>query len=331
MQEILPGIYLVNLTMSGFDSGSINVYLIRTHNGFTAIDTGWDTPPSVESLQQQLAELGARMTEITEVIITHAHIDHLGLLPRFKHSHSPKVYLHEKEINLLRIRFANGDSFLPLTDGFLRSHGVPASELTLPDFVLPQSDELVSTQPDVLLHGGDTISAGPYTLQVIDTPGHTPGHIALYEPDKKFLLSGDMLLPTIATNAAFHVQHIPFPLQLYLSSLMTLRKLDIDLVLPGHEYVFNNPHQRIDELFKRHEKKSGEIFKAFTDGEVKTAYEVSRGLARSKKTGIDAWPQMDGWVKRFAVLQTIAYLESLRFNKKLEMETRDGIQIYHIV
>lgn len=331
MKEVLPGIYLMELTLSGFDSGFVNTYLIKTDAGYTMIDTGWDTPDALESMVQQLAEIGAVMSDIKEVILTHAHIDHLGFVPRFKHTHRPKIYLHEREMGLIRIRFANGDSFLPLTDAFLQSHGMPASELTPPDFQLPQSDELVDTQPDVLLHEGDLITAGPYHLRVIETPGHTPGHIALYEPKKKFLFSGDMLLPTISTNAAFHVQHIPYPLELYLASLKELYKLEIDVVLPGHEYIFSDHRKRIDELLRRHEKKAIEVLRSFTDDKPKTAFEVSRGLAYSKRTGKDFWPDMTGWDRRFAVLLTIAHLESLCFNRLLDRKIQGKTSQYRLI
>jgi glyoxylase-like metal-dependent hydrolase (beta-lactamase superfamily II) len=328
MKQVLPGIYQITLTLSGFNPGSVNTYLIETPNGFTSIDTGWDSPPSLQSMQQQLAEIGAGFADIKQVILTHCHIDHMGLVVRLKQSYPVKLYLHEKEIELIKIRFTGGDNFLPLTDKFLQSHGFPAAELTPPEVQLPIPLNLSSIQPDVLLHGDEIIPVGQYNLRVVNTPGHTPGHIALYEPAKKFLFSGDMLLPTIATNAALHVQHIPYPLQKYLDSLRTLRQLDIETVLPGHEHVFFNAHKRIDELIRDHEQKSQKILKVFADGKPKTAYEVSRILAVSARTKTNVWATLTGWDQRFAVLQTIAHLETLRFNHKLDKEATNGIDYY---
>jgi glyoxylase-like metal-dependent hydrolase (beta-lactamase superfamily II) len=328
MKEVLPGIYQITLTLSGFNPDSVNTYLIKTPNGYTMIDTGWDSPPAVQSLEEQLALIRARIPDIRQVILTHCHIDHLGMISRFRKSHGAKINLHEKEIDLIKVRFTDRDNFLPMTDKFLQSHGFPVTELTPPEIQFPLPEGLVDMKPDVLLKGGEEIPVGPYKLRVINTPGHTPGHIALYEPDHRFLFSGDILLPTIATNAALHVQLIQDPLQKYLDSLLILKDLDIDKVLPGHEYVFSGHKKRIEELFRLHRDKSSEILRDFTDDQPRTAFQISQNLAISRRTGMSNWHKLSGWDKRFAVLLTIAHLEALRSNQKLKMDISQDIHYY---
>jgi len=331
MKEILPGIYLVPMTLSGFTPDSVNMYVIKTSEGLTCIDTGWDSPPAVESLQNQLRKIGTDLSDIKSVLITHGHIDHMGMVPRLKDTYGTKFYLPASEVNLIKARFTDIDNFVPMTDAFLKTHGVPASELIPPEIQFPIPSNLATTKPDVLLQNGDRIKIGEYNLEVIDVPGHTPGHIAYYEPARKFIFSGDMLLPTIATNAAFHVQLLDNPLKLYLDSLAALKVLDIDLVLPGHEYVFSEPRKRIDELIRDQEKKTGVIRRMFDDGEDKTAFDVSQLLARSTRTGHSRWPKMLGWERRFAVLQSVAHLEFLEYNGELSLEKRNGINFFHPV
>jgi glyoxylase-like metal-dependent hydrolase (beta-lactamase superfamily II) len=328
MKEIIPGIYQITLTLSGFSPGSVNIYLLKTDDGYLTIDTGWDSPPAFQYLEKQLAEIGARFTDIKQVIVTHCHIDHLGMIVRFRQSHNARIYFHENETELIKIRFTGGDNLLPLTDKFLQRHGFPTAELPPPEILLPVPDNLAATAADVLLHGGEEITAGEYRLRVINTPGHTQGHICLYEPRKKLLFSGDVLLPTIATNAALHVQHLINPLQQYLNSLKTLKELDIQMVLPGHEHPFSNHRARIAQLFRLHRKKEKEIWNAISDGHLKTAYDVSQILSWSPVTGSTNWPKLSGWDKRFAVLQSIAFLETLRFSHKLERIERDSVYYY---
>jgi glyoxylase-like metal-dependent hydrolase (beta-lactamase superfamily II) len=330
MKEVLPGIYLMTLTLSGFNPDSVNTYIIKTPDGLVSIDTGWDSPPAVQSMQEQLAEIGATTADIHQVIATHCHIDHMGLVPRLKRENNIQFYMHEKEIDLIKIRFTEVDNFIPMTNEFLQTHGVPVEELTPPEFILPIPPDLYKVRPDVLLHGGEEIPVGQYTLKVINIPGHTLGHIGLYEPDHKFIFSGDFILPTISTNAAMHVQHIPFPLQQYLESLQTLRKLDIDLILPGHDQPFTGHRKRIDELIQNHEAKAAQIYKIFADGQPRTAYEVSRIMAWSSRTQTDIWNRLTGWDKRFAILQAIAHLESLRYHEKLTLTVRSGINYYFL-
>jgi glyoxylase-like metal-dependent hydrolase (beta-lactamase superfamily II) len=326
MKQILPGVYQMTLTLAGFNPDSINVYLVRSDDGYLLVDTGWDTPLAVKSMENQLAESKIQFTDIKRIFLTHGHVDHLGMAWRFKTSHNAQVYLHRDEIELIKIRFKDRDNFIPMTDQFLSFHGVPASELTPPDFQIPAVPKLID--PDILLKGGEGIACGEYNFTVINTPGHTPGHVSLFEPQKRFLISGDILLPTIATNAAFHVQHVSNPLKQYLNTLTTLRKLEIDLVLPAHEYVFPNPGPRIDELIAKQLRRSREVLKQFQDGQTHTAYEVSQMLSWSPKTRTTRWPSLSSWDKRFALLLTIAHLEELYGDGKVSRFSLDG-KIYY--
>jgi glyoxylase-like metal-dependent hydrolase (beta-lactamase superfamily II) len=328
MKEIFPGIFQIKLTLSGFSPDYVNVYLIRIKNGYLIVDTGWDSPPALQFLQTQMGEIGAQLSDIKQIVITHCHIDHLGMIPRFKKYNNPQIYIHQNELDLIKIRFRGGDNFLPLTDKFLKIHGVPESELAPPEVQLPIPDGLALIEPDILLKGGEEILAGQYKLKVINTPGHTPGHLVLYEPDKKFIISGDMLLPTIATNAALHAQHIQNPLRKYIDSLMLLQRMDIQLVLPGHEYAYSNPGQRIKDLLQHHQQKAFEIFQAFADRLPKSAYDVSRILSWSPQNNTTNWNNLTGWDKRFAVLQAIAHLEELVFSKKLIKNVKNG-KVYY--
>jgi glyoxylase-like metal-dependent hydrolase (beta-lactamase superfamily II) len=331
MKEVLPGIYQITLTMSGFPPGFVNAYLIQENNGYLIIDTGWDTPPSLLSLEKQMSEIGASLHDIKRALITHAHIDHLGLTPRLKKSYRVKVYLHHNEMDLIRFRYSHGDQFLSSMDNFLLKYGFPEPELTPPEIRTPPSDNLSSLSPDVLFQGGEEISAGEFTLRVINTPGHTPGHVSFFEPERKILFSGDTLLPTIATNAALHIQHFPDSLEQYLKTLPTLKKMDVTSVLPGHGDAFSNHRQRIDELVKHHQQRTREILSALVEGIPKTAYEVSRIISWSPRTGAAAWNNLSSLDKRFAVLQTIAYLEILVRGNTLTGFSKDGKLYYRYV
>lgn len=326
MNEVIPGIFQMTLTLSGFNPGSINVYLLEDQHGYTLIDTGWDVPPAVDSMMAQLAEFHIQFSDIKRVLITHSHIDHLGMSARFKEANQATIFYHKNEVRLLEIRFQQGDQYLPLTDSFLKLHGMPEIELTPPEVQLPKLIRLV--QPDGLLEGGEEIQVGQYNLRVINTPGHTPGHVSYYEPHKKFLISGDILLPTIITNAAIHVQHFPNPLRQHLNSLRQLRELEINQVLPGHEHIFSNHRQRIDELILHHNQKAAEILKMMTEGQNRTVYEISRKLSWTPRTRLTAWNNLTGWDKRFAVLQTIAHLEDLTTEGRVTRFSQDGKLYY---
>jgi glyoxylase-like metal-dependent hydrolase (beta-lactamase superfamily II) len=326
MKEIFPGIYQMVLPLPGFSPDSMNVYLFRGNDGYTIIDTGWDTQVLVKSVHDQLSEQNIRFSDIKRILITHCHLDHFGMIGRYKEENNATIYYHQNEINLIKIRFSHGDQYWPLTEEFLRTNGMPASELTPTEFQLPPVSYL--PDPDVLLHGGEVISAGNYSLKVINTPGHTPGHCSYYEPENKLLFSGDVLLPTIVTNAAMHVQHTINPIQQYLDSIRELQKLEVNLVLPGHEDIFSGHSKRIEELIQRNLKKNRSIFQSFQDSAPKTAYEVSKLIAWSSDNKTNNWTRLSDWDKRFAVLQTIAHLDGLAYAGKLTKLNQNGTIYY---
>ena len=326
MKEILPGIYQITLPLPGFSPDSMNVYLFRHNQEYLIIDTGCDTPALVDFIKELLVDFNIRFSDIKQVLITHCHVDHLGMIGRYKKENNAKIYLHQNETGLIKIRFSHGDNYWPMTEQFLQGQGMPATELTPTQFQLPGVTSLPA--PDVLFQGGEEIPAGQYKLRVINTPGHTPGHVAYYEPEKKLLFCGDVLLPTIVTNAALHVQHITNPIQQYLHSLEILKKLDVELVLPGHEYIFSGHRQRIDEIVQHIRNKNQEIIRSFTDNVPRTAYAISRLLSWSPNTKVTTWFKLSDWDKRFAVLQTTAHLEELVYAKKLARFSQNDIIYY---
>jgi glyoxylase-like metal-dependent hydrolase (beta-lactamase superfamily II) len=315
MEEILAGIFLLTITLKGFSPSSMNTYLIRDTNGYTLIDTGWDVPQSIESMESQLSTAGIHFSTIKRVILTHCHSDHLGMMARFKQLNNASIYMHKNELDLMKVRYNKEQDYWPRTDLFLRSHGIPESELKPWD---SGSTNPVLVPPDILLEGGEEIRVGNYLLKVINTPGHTPGHISLYEPSQKLLFSGDVLLPTIVTNAAGHIQHMINPLRQYLNSLKTLREMDIDRILPGHEYVFSGHRRRIDEIVEHYRQKYEAVKLVFENTrQPLTAYEVAKRLPWTPRLRTMTWDHLGGVDKRFAALQTIAILEELAFDKTL--------------
>ena len=327
MKELLPGLYQININLPGFAPGGVNLYLIRDGDTYATIDTGWETPESISSLEAQLAEFGLQFSDIRRAIITHCHGDHMGLMSRLKRLNNAVTYMHRDEMDLIKVRYDRDNTYWPITDKFILSHGVPPAELPPPELEMPTLKSVVP--PDILLEGGDEISIGEYSLRVIETPGHTPGHISLYEPRHRFLISGDVLLPTIATNAATHVLQMQNPLQMYLNSLSRLQELDIDMVLPGHEYPFSDHHKRIKELFEHYRQKRQAVLKVFRDGDFpRTAYDVSRRLSWTPHVKSYTWDRLNGWDRRLAMLQTIALLEELAGAEKLTRFSQDGKLYY---
>jgi glyoxylase-like metal-dependent hydrolase (beta-lactamase superfamily II) len=327
MQELYPGIFQINITLKGFSPGSVNLYVFQDQSHLTLIDTGWDLPEAVEFLQFQLGEAGLHFKDIKKVLVTHCHSDHLGMINRLKKLNGAEFYLHHRELEIVKVRYSPHSDYWQKTDQFLFTHGLPPHELPSVGYPLPEISEL--TPPDVWLQGGELIPVGDYTLQVINTPGHSPGHVAYYEPHRKLIFSGDTLLPTIATNAATHIQHMINPLRQYLDSLKFLNELDISMVMPGHEYPFSGHRERISELFEHHRLRSESIQHVFQNNPQKTnAYQVAQLITWSHKAKTVSWDQLSTLDKRFAMMQSVAHLEMLAFSEKLIRLSQNGKMYY---
>jgi len=332
MKEVIPDIYQLQLPTADFPPGYVNAYLIQGNNKWLLIDTGWDTKEVLVSLKKQLDEIGISVKDIAQIALTHSHTDHAGLAGRLKRLSHAQIYLHKLEIDITKFRFVSadklcGDKFLQQTDQLLRTHGVPVSELAEPQTLLPEMTLLPF--PDITLQGGETISIGAFNFQVLWTPGHSPGHISLYEPTRKILFSGDLILPTIASNVGLHLQHSSNPLDDYLNSLNVIKRLEVNLVLPGHEHPFTHLSQRIEELIQHHKQKNTEILEAVANGKPKTAYQISLAMSWLPDANKAGWHNLPQWDKRFTVLETVAHLESMKASGKVDRAFENSTIYYH--
>jgi glyoxylase-like metal-dependent hydrolase (beta-lactamase superfamily II) len=181
--------------------------------------------------------------------------------------------------------------------------------------------------PDTTLYGGEVITCGNFSFNVLPTPGHAPGHICLYEPDRKILFSGDHILPTITPHVGLHPQSGSNPLGDYLDSLNRLEQMEVNLVLPGHEQPFTEFKERIEGITLHHRLRNAEILAAL-NSEAKTAFELSTEITWLHDVNGVGWYKLGNWDKRMAILETLAHLEAMRAKGEMEKFNRDDIRYY---
>jgi glyoxylase-like metal-dependent hydrolase (beta-lactamase superfamily II) len=332
MVEVIPGIYQIKLPLPTPDIllGYINTYLIQGNNEYLLIDTGWDTEEALNSLERQLAEIGAGFRDISHIVLTHIHPDHYGLAGRLKQLSQAKLALHYREKDLIESRYVDMNSLLQQMAHWLYTNGVATNELPeLQTASLGVRKFVTPVFPDITLHGNEVISIGSFNFKVLWTPGHSPGHISLYEPTQRLLISGDQILPTITPNIGLHPQSDSNPLGDYLNSLNQLSQLDINLVLPGHENPFTGLKQRIKELMWHHERRKSEILEIMKD-ESRTGYQIATEVTWVTDiiaNGV-AWMSLTPLDKRLAIMETLAHLELMRFNGKIDKFSKNSTIYY---
>ncbi|MDD5094738.1 MAG: MBL fold metallo-hydrolase [Dehalococcoidia bacterium] len=328
--EIVSGVHQIKVPLQIPNSplGFVNTYLVAGTDGWTLIDTGWNARGSFEAFERQLKDTGLGFKDIRLILITHVHPDHFGLAGKYKELSGAKIAIHQAEKAFIESRYVSEDLLLEQMGQWLRRHGVPESESPrLQKASIPVKRFVVLTVPERTIAGGEVIDTGLFKLEVILTPGHSEGHVCFYERSKKLLFSGDHILPQTSPNISLHVQSPGNPLGDYLRSLKSMRGLEVELVLPGHEDVFTDLPQRIDELLKHHKDRSAAILDQIKD-EAKTAYRIAQKVPWGLDRGGIAWEDMPNVDRRLAVTEALAHLEALVIEKKVRTFVRDGHAFY---
>ena len=310
VEEILANLYKLEIPLPKSPLKALNSYVIKNTERNLIIDTGWNQEECMYAMQTGLRELGVDIRK-TDFFITHLHADHFGLISDLV-TDTSKIYFNQPDAD----RFKSGfrwDDFV----NFARLNGVPENELQ----AIRQSHPGLKFRAKGglafhILRGGDEISIGNYVFRCVETPGHTWGHMCLYEPNKKIFVAGDHILNNITANIQLWSDEWD-PLKEYLASLEKVYKLDIELVLPGHRGIFKNCRERIQELKQHHQKRLEEIISILEKGK-KNAFQVASQM--SWDIICDSWDLFPVSQKWFATGEAIAHLKYLKENGMIHKE-----------
>lgn len=325
--EIAPGIHQLKVPIPDNPLGNLNCYLVKGKDGWLMVDTGWYTPDAYEALKSGLKSLGLATTDIATIVVTHLHPDHFGLAGRIKAS-SPKtqLFMHHWDADLIESRYIKFAELRKEIAALLRRHGTPEPDVAqLQSASMPTLQYVIVTLPDKTLYGGETISTGIYDLEVIWTPGHSPGHICLYEPKNRLLFSGDHILPEVTPNISYNPQSGDNPLGDFLYAVRKIQNLPVAKVLPAHERIFTDLRGRIDQIIEHHASRKGEILRVITP-EPHHAYYISSLMTWNLPDL--TWSRFPALHRRLAVLETVAHLESMRWEGTVTKITTDGVTTY---
>jgi len=310
--EIGPGIYQLKMPLSNDFLDHVNCYLVEGKDGWLMVDTGWCTPGAFDFMEKELKALGLSLRDISTILVTHVHPDHFGLAGKIKQaSPGTRLLTHCWEAELIESRYIEYDALQAEMGHMMQCHGVPSADIVaLKSASMPFLKLVAVVPPDRTLYGGEIVSTGTYDLEVVWTPGHSPGHICLYEPQNQFFFSGDHVLPSISPNVSYHVHSGGNPLGDYLYALRKIQNLPVARVLPAHGRVFTDLRGRVQEIVSHHNQRKSDIRKIIRS-EARNACDISGRLSWNVP-GMD-WDQFPPLQKRLAFMETLAHLEDMRW------------------
>ena len=282
-------------------------YMIKSGGDTILVDCGWNTDSAYAALEEGMKEHGSHPTEIQKLVVTHVHPDHYGMAGRLKQLSSCEIVLHEKDAEVITARYFAPKGLADEMSKFMEHNGVPA--LSSPGMSQGSMGMLANVSPvpaDTQVKGSETFKVGDFDFEIIWTPGHSPGHICLYEPNRKILLTGDHVLPTITPNVSIHTQTHGSPLGDYMRSLEILEDLDVEIVLPAHEFHITDLKKRLREIEHHHEVRLDEMVNCVDSGG-STAWEVAGRV----KWATGQLADFEPWMQRAAVGETLAHMEYL--------------------
>ncbi len=305
-----PGVHTITLPMP-WELETVNVHVIDLDEGFLLVDSGIATEECFGALEDSLKKLGIGWRDIKSLLLTHLHPDHIGLSWKILELSGARLLMHRAEAEYLSL--VARESRAPFFMQAMAAAGVPEEMQKHMDHALRDvRRHFREHRPDWLLEGGEKIAARDGTLEVIWTPGHSPGHVCLYSPQHRFLISGDHILQFITPNIGWHPE--ADMLAKYLESLDRLNPFDVDLVLPSHGHPFRGHRERIKETAEHHDLRCGQIFGLIEQSPM-TAY----GLVQK------IWPRgLTAFHQHFAVFEILAHLEYMQRRGRVTARGSDG-------
>jgi glyoxylase-like metal-dependent hydrolase (beta-lactamase superfamily II) len=299
LNEVAAGVFELRLPIP-FEDGLVNVFLFTDGDEVDLLDCGMNSDDSLEAISRALAHLGSR--RLRRLVVTHIHPDHYGAAGTLAGAGKADLYIHRLEVPLVHPRYVELEHLVEEVRRYVLVNGVPADEAeVLSNSQRALSEVVKPTDPAVQLEGAELIELGTRRLRVEWTPGHSPGHICLYDANERLLFAGDHILPDLSPNIGLHPQSTPDPLHEYLDGLKRMAGYEPKTVLPAPGRPFGDARGRVEVLVAHHRRRLDQIEEIVSSVE-KTGWQVA----------LELWGPRDHlYEKRLALQEGLAHLQAL--------------------
>ena len=305
-----------------FAVGRVNVYLIED-DPLTLVDAGPNSGTSFDELQRGIAGLGHSLEDIELVIVTHQHIDHLGLVSLVASHSGAEVAALDVAIPFMA-KFSDeaqaDDDFardIMLRNGI--AEDVVAALQSVSRAFRAWGAPVDVTRP---LRDGEALELRDRTLHVHHRPGHSPTDTVFHDRERRILIAADHLLGHISSNPLITrprdgSNQRPQALVHYLESLAATRELDAGLVLPGHGDPITDHRALIDQRFELHRRRADKIHRLLVE-RPRSAYEIAQAL----------WGNIAVTQAYLTLSEVLGHLDLLANEGRVQEDEREGVTVF---
>jgi glyoxylase-like metal-dependent hydrolase (beta-lactamase superfamily II) len=304
-----------------FAVGRVNCYLIED-DPLTLVDTGPNSGKSLDELERALAAHGRTVEELGLIVITHQHMDHIGLLEVISRRSGAEV----AALHLLGPYLADFKSSLAADDEFsqavMRRHGIP-DDLVVVLGSVGAAFRAFGSRGRVTreLHDGDQLALRDRSFQVMHRPGHSPSDTIFWDADRRILIAGDHLLAHISSNPLVHrpleggdPQARPQALIQYIDSMLATRELPARVVLGGHGEPITDAAGLIDERLRLHRRRAEKMLRMLEPRPL-TAYEIA----------LQMWGNIAVTQAYLTLSEVLGHLDLLLRDELVREHVQDGV------
>ena len=279
------GIHVLRIP-TPFAVGRVNAYLIEDEP-LTLVDSGPNSGRALDELHHQLAEHGHSIDDIELIVLTHQHMDHLGLVDIIASHSGAEVAALDKLSGFVEdfsAAAARDDEFataVMLRNGI--SEDVVQALRQVSSAFRAWGGKANVTRP---LSDGEVLRFGNRELRVLHRPGHSPSDTVFWDEHRQILIAADHLIKHISSNplisrplgnAEVSPRERPQALVTYLESLRKTREMPAEIVLSGHGEPITDHVALIDERFEMHRRRADKIHGLIAE-QPRTGYELAQAL-----------------------------------------------------
>ncbi|WP_417751060.1 MBL fold metallo-hydrolase [Senegalimassilia faecalis] len=318
-----PDVYKIEVPFENISTSATNCYVVKDGDDALVVDTGAPTDEGAAVLSAALDELAVDRDR-AKWFLTHLHMDHAGLVDQVVPDGG---FLLIGANEVAAVRASRTGMFLETLRRVYRRQGVPLASLSV---AARLGIEVQMFDParlrTLLLHDGDTVTVGRWEFKVVETPGHTPGHLSLFHPESRILFGGDHALFVISPSIALFADGQD-GLQTYFDSMQKVQNLGISQLYHSHGPIRDGFEERFAWLVEHHEARLAEAEGVIARIPHLTGYKIIRTLKWN--VPFDEWddiPIMQRWC---ILTQGIVYLNHLVATGGIAAKNYgDGVLLY---